>query len=78
VIVLGVALEQGKNILHIELADGLAAFDSSSSELAFGFLEEKNFLFDGVVDGEAVDGYVDGLVEAVDAVYGLFFYELLM
>jgi hypothetical protein len=28
------------------------------------------------VDGEAVDGYVDGLVEAVDAVYCLFFYEL--
>jgi hypothetical protein len=28
------------------------------------------------VDAEAVDGYVDGLVEAVDAVDGLFFYEL--
>jgi hypothetical protein len=39
-------------------------------------LQLEDALFDAVVDGEAVDGYVDGLVEAVDAVDGLFFYEL--
>jgi hypothetical protein len=30
------------------------------------------------VDAEAVDGYINGLVEAVDAVDGLLFYELLL
>jgi hypothetical protein len=45
-------------------------------ELALGFLQFEDALFDAVVDGEAVDSYVDGLVEAVDSVDCLFFYEL--
>lgn len=75
-IVLSLALEQVENVFHAELADGLAALDGSLGELAFGFLQFEDALFDAVVDGEAVDGDVDGLVEPVDAIDCLFFDEL--
>lgn len=39
-------------------------------------MQSKDLFFDGVVDGETVNSYVDGLVEAMDAVDRLFFYEL--
>lgn len=73
---LGIALEQRKHILHAELALSLAALKRGRGELAFGFLEKDDFLLNGVVHGETVDGHVDGLVEAVDAVDGLFFHKL--
>ena len=75
-IILALATKQRHHILHREILDGFTTFDRRVSELPLGFLQLENAFFDGVVDGEAVDGYVDGLVEAVDAVYCLFFYEL--
>jgi hypothetical protein len=39
-------------------------------------LEIENTLFDGVLDGNLVDFDVDCLVEAMDTVDSLFFYEL--
>jgi len=75
-IILTLATKQRHHILHREILDGFTTFDRRVGEFAFRFLQLENAFFDGVVDGEAVDGYVDGLVEAVDAVYGLFFYEL--
>jgi hypothetical protein len=75
-IVFALATKQGHHVLHGEVLDGLAALDGGVGELALCFLEFEDALFDGVVDGEAVDCYVDGLVEAVDAVYCLFFDEL--
>jgi hypothetical protein len=76
-IVLGFPTEQRHHILHGEVLDGLATLDSRVGEFTLGFLELEDTLFDRVVDAEAVDGYVDSLVEAVDAVDGLFFYKLL-
>jgi hypothetical protein len=73
---LGIALEQVKHILHAEFADGLAAFDGGLGQFALSFLQFEDAFFDRVVDGEAVDGDVDGLVETVDTVDGLFFDEL--
>jgi hypothetical protein len=76
VIVFSLALEQIKNILHAKLANRLSALDRGLGEFALCLLELEDALFDRVVDGEAVDCDVDGLVEAVDAVDGLFFDEL--
>lgn len=76
VIVLSLALEEVEDVLHGELADGFAAFDSRLGEFTLRFLQLKDALFDAVVDREAVDGHVDGLVEAVDTVDCLFFDEL--
>lgn len=78
VVVLGFTLEQGEHVVHAELAHCLAALERRGGELALCLLQVQDALFDAVVDGEAVDGYVDGLVEAVDAVDGLFFYELFL
>jgi len=76
-IILALATKQRHHILHSKILDRFTAFDGGVGELALGFLQLEDAFFDRVVDGEAVDGYVDGLVEAVDAVYCLFFYELL-
>jgi hypothetical protein len=75
-VVFALAAKQGHHVLHGEVLDGLATLDSCVGELALCFLEFEDTLFYGVVDGEAVDCYIDGLVEAVDAVYCLFFDEL--
>lgn len=76
VIILGLAFEKVEDILHTQFPDSFTALNSSLGQLAFGFLEFENTLFDRVVDAEAVYGDVDGLVEAVDAVDGLFLDEL--
>jgi hypothetical protein len=39
-------------------------------------LQLEDALFNGVVDAEAVDGHINRLVEAVDAIDGLLFDEL--
>tara|TARA_R110002003_G_scaffold70_26_gene6558 strand:+ start:7607 stop:8092 length:486 start_codon:yes stop_codon:yes gene_type:complete len=75
-LILGLALEQRKNILHAQLANRLAAFNCGVGKLAFRFLQLEDALFNGVVDAEAVDGYINGLVEAVDSIDGLLFDEL--
>ena len=75
-VVLCIALEQVENVLHAELADGLATFNGSLCELTLSFLQLEDTLFDRVVDREAVDGYVDGLVESVDAIDGLLLNKL--
>jgi hypothetical protein len=75
-IILALAAKQGHHILHSKILDRLPAFDSCVGELTLRFLQLEDTLFDGVVDGEAVHGYVDGLVETVDAVDCLFFDEL--
>ena len=74
---LGLSLEKVKNVLHAELADSFTALDSSLRKLAFSFLEFEDALFDRVVDGEAVDGDIDGLIKAVDAVDCLLLDKLL-
>lgn len=76
VIILRITLEERKDVLHTKLSDCLAALDRRLRELALRFLQCEDALFDGIVDGEAVHGYVDGLVEAVDSVDGLLFDEL--
>lgn len=73
---LRVPSKQAQNITHTQLRDRLAALDGRGREFAFLGLKVEDPFFDGVGDGEAVDCYVDGLVEAVDAVDCLFFYEL--
>ena len=73
---LGISTEEIQDIFHAELADGFA-FDGGLGQGAFFVLEGEDALFDGVGDGEFVDGDIHGLVEAVDAVDGLFFDELL-
>lgn len=50
VIVLGLALEQVEDVLHAELADGLATFDGCLGKFALGFLQFEDPLLDAVVD----------------------------
>lgn len=76
VVELCVSLEQRQHILHAEFAHGLATLQSSSGELALRFLQLQDALFDGVVDGETVNCDVDGLIQTMDTVDGLFFDEL--
>jgi len=76
VIVFGLTLEEVEDVFHGKLADGFAALESSLGKFALGFLQLENALFHGVVDGQTVYGDIDGLVEAMDAVYCLFFDEL--
>jgi len=68
--------EQIQNIPHAELRNGLSAFQGRFCEFPLLLLQREDALFDRVGDGEAVDCDVDGLVEAVDTVDGLFFDEL--
>lgn len=74
---LAFAAKQRHHVFHCEILHGFAAFDGGIGELAFCFLQLDDAFFDRVMDAEAVDSYVDGLVEAVDTVDCLFFYELL-
>jgi hypothetical protein len=76
VIVFSFTLEEVKDIFHRQLADGFAALDSSLGKFPLSLLQLENALFDGVVDGKTVYGNIDGLIEAMDAVYCLFFDEL--
>lgn len=71
-------LEQLDDFVEAKLESALTggSFDGLLGEEAFLFLELENTFFDGVGDGELVDDDVDGLGEAVDSVYGLFFNEL--
>lgn len=74
---LAFAAKQRHHILHGEVLDSFTTFNGGIGELAFCFLELEDAFFDRVVDAEAVDSYIDGLVEAVDTVDCLFFNELL-
>jgi hypothetical protein len=76
VIVFSVTLEEVEDVFHRKLADGFAALDSSLGEFALGLLQLENALFDRVVDGQTVHGDIDGLIEAMDTVYCLFFDKL--
>lgn len=71
-------LEQLDDFVEAELESALTrgSFDGLLGEEALLFLELENTFFDGVGDGELVDDDVDGLGEAVDSVYGLFFNKL--
>lgn len=71
-------LEQLNDFVEAELESALTGgpFDGLLGEEALLFLKLENTFFDGVGDGELVDDDVDGLGEAVDSVYGLFFNEL--
>jgi hypothetical protein len=71
-----ITLEQCQNVFHGEFADSLAAFNGCIGEFTLCFLQLEDTLFDAVVDGEAVDCDIDRLVEAMDSVDGLLFYEL--
>jgi hypothetical protein len=62
--------------LHTKLANSLATFDGGLREFALCFLESEDALLNGIVDGKAVDGDVDGLIEAVDTVDCLFLNKL--
>ncbi|TFB07735.1 hypothetical protein CCMA1212_000512 [Trichoderma ghanense] len=55
-----------------------APLDCLLGEEALLVLQVEDAFFHGLLDGELVDDYVDGLGEAVDAVDGLFFDELLI
>lgn len=70
--------EQLDDFVEAELESALSgrSFDGLLGEEALLFLELENTFFDGVGDGELVDDDVDGLGEAVDSVYGLFFNKL--
>lgn len=71
-------LEQLNDFVEAELESALpgASFDGLLGEEALLFLQLEDAFFDGVGDGELVDDDVDGLGEAVDSVYGLFFNKL--
>jgi hypothetical protein len=62
--------------LHTKLANSLATFDGGLREFALCLLEREDALFNGVVNGKAVDSDVDGLIEAVDTIDCLFFDKL--
>ena len=74
-IVLRVVLEQIEDILHAQFRDRLS-LDRRRGQRAFLLLQVEDALLDAAGDGDFVDDDVDGLVEAVDAVDGLFFDEL--
>lgn len=73
---LSITTKQRHNILHSQFTNRLSTFNSRISQFTFCFLEIEDPFFDCIGDGEAVDYYVDCLVETVDAVDGLFLYEL--
>jgi hypothetical protein len=75
-LVLSITPKQCEDILHAELANGLAALNGRVGEFALSLLQVEDALFDRVSDGKAVDLYVDGLIESVDAINGLLFYKL--
>lgn len=71
-------LEQVDDLVEAELDGPLpgASLDGLLGEEALLFLQREDTFFDGVGDGELVDDDIDGLGEAVDSVYSLFFDEL--
>ena len=75
-IVLGLPLEEVEDVFHGKLADGFTALERSLGKFALGLLQLENALFNRVMDGQTVHSHIDGLVEAMDAVYCLFFNEL--
>jgi hypothetical protein len=77
-VVLSVTTEEGHEILHAQLAHRLAAFNRSISECAFCFLKVKNTFFDRARNGEAIYNNVDCLIQAMDTVYSLFLYKLVI
>ena len=72
---LGIPSEEVQDILQAQLRNGFA-FDGGLGQLALFLLEVEDALFDAVGDSYLVNHHVDGLVEAVDAIDGLFFDEL--
>lgn len=75
-IVLGIAVEKIEDVLHAQFADCLASLNGCFCELALCFLQFEDTLFDRVMDREAVDSYIDCLIEAMNSIDGLLFYEL--
>lgn len=67
--------EKTHDIVHAQLTHRLT-LDRGIGQFALLVLELDDALLDGVFDGQLVDDHVDGLVQAVDAVDGLFFDEL--
>jgi hypothetical protein len=68
--------EQSQDIRHGKFRSALSALKSRLSQLAFHILELEDALFDGIGNGEFVDYNVARLVQAVNAVDGLFFDKL--
>lgn len=73
---LSIMAKKLQHVLHGEFGGSGFPLDGGVRELAFLVLEVEDTFFDGVFDGEFVDDDILGLVESVDAVDGLFFYEL--
>lgn len=68
--------EQRHHVSHGQLAGSCLAFDGRVCELPFAFLKVEDSIFDRIFDGKFVDFHVQGLVDTVDSVDGLFFDEL--
>jgi hypothetical protein len=75
-LVFGLSLKQRENVLHAQLANGLATLKCSIGKLSFSFLKLKNPLFDRVVNGETIHSHVDCLVETMNSINGLLFNKL--
>lgn len=73
---LGITSEESHNVLHGQLANCLTAFDSSIRKLAFCFLKIQDPLFNCIGDGETIDHNINGLIQTMDTVNGLFFNKL--
>jgi hypothetical protein len=54
----------------------MLALNGGVGKLAFALLKVQNALLDRVLDGHFVDLDIDGLVETVDTIDGLFLDEL--
>jgi hypothetical protein len=74
--VLGVAAEEGHHVAHGQLAGGGFALNGHVGQLALAILKIDDTFFDSAFNDHPVDLHVDRLIEAVNAVDGLFFDEL--
>lgn len=68
--------EQRHHVAHGQLARSCLALDGCVGQLALAFLEVEDSIFDRVFDGELVYFHVQGLVDTVNSIDGLFFDEL--
>lgn len=76
VVVLGITTEESHHITHSELSGSGLTLDRGIGQFTLAILQRDDSFFDCALDYHLVDFHVDGLVQAVDTVNGLFFDEL--
>lgn len=65
--------DEGQHFLGGHLVAHVGAFEERVGQGAFGVVEAEDFLFDGVLGDEVIDGDLLLLADAVGAVGGLLF-----